>query len=102
MAVATTETMQKLKFEFTSTQYMVQISPHLIIKFLYHSKMCYIDIDLQAMKDSRTQCIHGFMCTWEHSLQMTSGTLWREVTNMWRNYGITSENDNIFVLVYLL
>jgi hypothetical protein len=45
-AAATFETIRKLKFELPPTQHTIQISPHLITKFLDLSKMCYVDADL--------------------------------------------------------
>jgi len=44
-----------------------------------------MDADLQMMKRSRTECIHGFTYDQEHSLQMASGSSWIKVTNVWKS-----------------
>jgi hypothetical protein len=55
---------------FFPTQHTVQTLSHLITIFWDHSKMCYIGINLQTMKNLRTWCIHGFMHDQKHSFQM--------------------------------
>jgi hypothetical protein len=46
MTAATTETSQKLKFNFSPSQHTVQILLHLVTTFLDLSNMHYVDTNL--------------------------------------------------------
>jgi len=60
MVAPSIEVIKKLKFELSPSQHTVHISPHLITIFLDHSKVCYVDADLQMMNTLRLWCICGF------------------------------------------
>jgi hypothetical protein len=55
----------------------------------------------QFANDDIKDALHTWLHTHQkHSLQMTSGSLWTEVTNVWRSLGITSKNDSVFLCTF--